>query len=345
MPKPMQCLLLSLLSLVQAPLIAQANATTPPWLEREVSFAGFNAHPLKASLCPAKAGSSAFFALLVADSGPLDRNWSSPLFKDPMTGNPLQSHAGKDLAEWLAQQGIGSLRYDKRFIGSKNPKLDISLDAQVGDIRASLEWARTLPEAKGKKLLLIGHGEGALLSILAAAQADALVLLALPTRSMAKTIHEQVARQLPQDLAKANLNYLEEVLAAIRAQKAQPLPNKDVLPALTRLAKSLTAPETLTFVRESLDLEPLQLAARLTRPSLALWCDRDLQSLPPQNFPKPFAPNVLILEKTNHLLREETRALKDLDPLNAMAGYASDRPLADLAPLQKALLQLATALK
>jgi len=85
----------------------------------------------------------------------------------------MPSHGGRDVAAWLQAQGIGSLRYDKRFIGSKDPKLDISLDAQVGDIKAAMAAARALPEAKGKKLLLVGHSEGALLSLLAAGEADA----------------------------------------------------------------------------------------------------------------------------------------------------------------------------
>ncbi len=344
-PLSVKFLLLAPLCLAQTPLYTQAPAATQPWTERDLSYSGFNDHPLKASLCRPKDASGPFFAVLVPDHGPVNRNWSSPLFKDPMTGQPMQSHAGKDFAEWMAHRGIGSLRYDKRFIGSQNPKLDISLDAQVGDISASLAHARTLPEAKGKKLLLIGHGEGALLSILAAAHADALVLLALPSQSMAKTIYDQVARQLPQDSAKTHLNYLEDVLSAIRAQKPMPTPDKDVVPALPRLAKSLMAPETLTFVRESLDLEPLQLAARLTRPSLALWCDRDLQSLPPQTLPKSFAPKVLTIANANHLLREEKRALKDLDPLNAMSGFAHDRPMAQLEALEKALQQMGEALK
>ena len=72
--------------------------------------------------------------MVVAGSGPTDRNWSNPLLP--------ASYGGRDFAGWLQKQGIGSLRYDKRFIGSKDPALDISLDAQVGDIRGALAAAR-----------------------------------------------------------------------------------------------------------------------------------------------------------------------------------------------------------
>src|SRR5512133_4110558 len=130
---------------------AQAPATPATAPDRELTFPGFNAFPLKGSV---KAGGvHPYFAVMVAGSGPTDRDWSNPLI-------PTPSHAGRDFAAWLHEQGIGSLRYDKRFIGSKDPKLDLSLDAQVGDLKAALQAARALPEARGKKRLLVGHSEG-----------------------------------------------------------------------------------------------------------------------------------------------------------------------------------------
>ena len=159
---------------------------------RTTGFPGFNAFPLQGSV---KAGGAhPYFAVMVAGSGPTDRDWSNPLIPGP-------SHGGRDIAAWLQAQGIGSLRYDKRFIGSKDAKLDISLDAQVGDIKAALRAARLLPEAKGKKLLLVGHSEGALLSLLAAGDAEAALLLAMPGTSMGKLIRAQVKGQLDAALA------------------------------------------------------------------------------------------------------------------------------------------------
>ena len=92
--------------------------------EREITLPGFHGVALKASV-RAAAGHPCF-ALLVADSGPTDRDWSSPLLKDPRNGTLLPSHGGRDFSEWLQGQGLGSLRFDKHFIGSHDPKLDIS---------------------------------------------------------------------------------------------------------------------------------------------------------------------------------------------------------------------------
>ncbi len=312
-------------------------APAPVPADREVAFPGFNAFPLKGSV---KAGGPhPYFAVMVAGSGPTDRNWSNPLI-------PVPTHGGRDFAAWLQAQGIGSLRYDKRFIGSKDPKLDISLDAQVGDIQAALKVARALPEARGKKLLLVGHSEGALLALLAAGDADAALLLAMPGTTMGKLILAQVKGQLdaagaPPEVAGLNLAYLEGVLGSLR--KDQPLPQADpgVAPGLVALGQGLARPESRSFVRDLLDLDPWTMAARLPIPCALVWGDRDIQTRKPEVVPAAFKGQVIELPGANHLLKRETRARTGLSGLAAASAYGDDTPLADLAPVAAWLRALA----
>lgn len=318
----MKHLIPALAVLAAAPLAAEAPAPAPA--DRRITFPGFNGFPLHGSV--RAGGAHPYFAVMVAGSGPTDRDWSNPAI-------PVASHAGRDFAGWLQAQGLGSLRYDKRFIGARDPKLDISLDAQAGDVRAALAAARQLPEARGKKLLLVGHGEGALLALLAAGNADALLLLALPGRDMATTIKEQLRAQLPPEKAAANLAYLDEVFQAIRRKQPTPEPGLDVYPALGRLARGLMAPETLDFVRDTLDLDPWTLAARFAGPAAIVWGDRDVQTWRPSTVPATFPGTVLDLPEANYLLRRETRPRADLTPASAMTAYGDATPLADLAPL------------
>ncbi len=312
-------------------IAAMKAAAAPAKSDRELAFAGFNGAPLKGSVRSAEG--SPWFAVMVAGSGPTDRDWSSPLLRDPANNAPLNSHTGRDFAAWLQAQGLGSLRYDKRFIGSKDPKLDISLDAQVGDIKAALAAARLLPEAKGKKLLLIGHSEGALLSLLAAGNAEALLLLALPGRSMAQTIHAQIARQLPADSAAENLAYLDSVFDAIRKDKAAPEPGKQVFPNLARLGKSFMVPESLGFVKATLDLDPWVLLARCPVPVAIVWGGRDIQTWRPDTIPEGYKGAVIELPEANHLLRVERRPKELLSGADALSAYTDGTPQADLAPL------------
>jgi len=309
--------------------VAALSQPAPVAPDREVGFPGFNAFPLKGSV---KAGSGhPYFAVMVAGSGPTDRDWSNPLI-------PVPSHGGRDVAAWLQAQGIGSLRFDKRFIGAKDPKLDVSLDAQVGDIKAALRAARALPEAKGKQLLLVGHSEGALLSLLAAGGADAALLLAMPGLSMGRLIVAQVKGQLeaagaPAEVSAVNLAYLEAVLAALRKDLDLPEAAPSVAPGLTALARSLARPETRSFVRDLLDLDPWGAAQRLPIPTAVAWGDRDVQTWKPGVVPADYKGVVIEVPEANHLFKRETRARAELSGANASTTYGDGTPLADLAPL------------
>ena len=314
-----------------APVLAQAQTLA----ERPIGFPGFNALPLKGSVLAG--GDHPYFAVLVAGSGPTDRDWSNPLI-------PMPSHGGRDFARWLQDQGIGSLRFDKRFIGSKDATLDISLDAQVGDIRAAMQAARKLPEARGRKLLLIGHSEGALLSLLAAQDSDALLLIGLPGQSLRRQILDQVRMQfekggLAADLTKKNMGYLEAGLEALASGREIPSAGEGVLPALGGLLKQLGRPESLSFFRATMDLDPWRLAARVAVPHAAAWGDRDVQSWKPL-VPPSFKGAVIDLPGANHLLKRETRPLAQLSGANAGTAYGDSTPLADLAPLAEWLANL-----
>jgi hypothetical protein len=296
---------------------------TAPAPSRELDFPGFNQFPLRGTVQAAQG--LPWFAVLVADSGPLDRDWVNPMLPD--------SHGGRAVAGWLRDQGVASLRFDKRIHGSRDPRLDSSLDAQAGDLMAALAAARQLPEARGRKLLLVGHGEGALLALLDSRAADALLLLAMPPQSMARSIATLLRPQLPAESAGANLEYLESVFRAIREHGPLPAAAPAVFSGMVRLGTSLMAPETLDFVRATLDLDPWLLAGRVSSPLALVWGDRDIQAWKPAQIPPGFHGTVLEVPEANHLFKRETRPRAELNGASALAGYGDDVPLADLRPV------------
>jgi pimeloyl-ACP methyl ester carboxylesterase len=299
--------------------------------DRNLVVPGFHGVGLNASVRPGLAHPC--FAVMVADSGPTDRDWSSPLLRDPRYGTILPSHGGRDFADWLQKQGIGSLRYDKRFVGSQDPRLDISLDAQVGDLRAVLKAARLLPEAQGKRILLVGHGEGALLSLMASTDADALLLLNMPGQSQARAITEQLRQRLPLDTAKANLAYLDAIFQAIRVGGPVPATGKEVHPSMAALAKSLMAPESLGFVKATLDVDPWALASKLAVPCALAWGGKDAQNPKPEKIPTSYRGRIIDLPDANHLLKREDRVLASPPGPEALLNYGDSTPMADLSPL------------
>jgi hypothetical protein len=317
----------------------QAASPAPLPAERPVAFQGFEALALQGSVVPATG--HPFFAVMVSSSGPTDRDGFNAQLKDPSNGSVVQTHAQRDFARWLATQGIGSLRFDKRILTKRDPKLNISLEAQTGDVRAALAQARQLPEAKGKKLLLVGFDEGALFSLLTAMEADAVLLIGMPPETLAKSTRAQIQAQLPVGIATTNLEYLDQVFDAIRKKQPQPLAGTHVHEAMVGLGKALMAPETLEFTQSMLDLDPWLLTSRLNVPSALVWGDRDIQTLRPAKTPDTFRGTVIDIAQANHLLKREERPRTGLSALAAVQKYGDATPFADLSPIAAWLHKLA----
>ena len=128
-------------------------------------------------------------ALIIAGSGPTDRNGNNAQMKN----NSLQM-----LAHELAEQGIASLRYDKRGIGKSASAMiseeQLRFENYVEDAKA---WAGELKaDSRFRKLIVMGHSEGSLIGMLACEQADAFVSLAGGGRPIDVILKEQLAVQL-----------------------------------------------------------------------------------------------------------------------------------------------------
>ena len=97
-------------------------------------------------------------AVIIAGSGPTPRN-----------GN-VNSYLY--LAQALEKAGIASLRYDKRGIGaSRFTEPEKMADAVLGDfIGDAAAWADYLAGEGFRRVVLIGHSEGALIAFCAAQQ-------------------------------------------------------------------------------------------------------------------------------------------------------------------------------
>ena len=133
-------------------------------------------------------------ALIIAGSGPTDRDGNSPLIKG-------KNDSLKMLAEALASQGIASVRYDKRSVAVATGtvkglrEVDMRFEALVGDAAAWITLLRN--DARFASVTVVGHSEGSLVGMLAArqARADAFVSLAGIARSLADVLRDQLKAQ------------------------------------------------------------------------------------------------------------------------------------------------------
>lgn len=160
-------------------------------------------------------------AVILPGSGPTDRDGDSPL---GVSGGTYRL-----LAEALAEQGIATLRADKRGIGESAAaggasEADLRFSHYVEDARA---WAREAASRTGRPCAwLIGHSEGALVA-LAATEGGAdrlcgLVLLSGAGRPARVILEEQLGPQLPEPMRTQAFHALAELEAGRLVQDTPP---------------------------------------------------------------------------------------------------------------------------
>jgi len=137
-------------------------------------------------------GVSSFpLVIIVAGSGPTDRNGNSPL--------GVSANSYKLLAIELAKQKIGSLLFDKRGIAASKQAMVsedvLRFDTYVQDLIVWIQFAAK--DKRVKKIIIAGHSEGSLIGMLATQRTKiaGYISIAGPARSIDKIIETQVAAQ------------------------------------------------------------------------------------------------------------------------------------------------------
>lgn len=146
---------------------------------------------------PAKYRHQIPVALIVAGSGPTDRNGNSAGALRAQNNSNLYAI----LAWQLANAGIASVRYDKRVLGDNLQKIDLastSIDDFIADAIAGAR--RLVADRRFSKVILIGHSEGAELVLQAVnrgAPAAGIVMMSGAGRPIMPVLREQLSKQLP----------------------------------------------------------------------------------------------------------------------------------------------------
>jgi len=200
-------------------------------------------------------------AVIVAGSGPTDRNGNSLLGIKPNTY--------AQLAWRLAERGIASLRYDKRGMPATQGLVDIlttSFDDFVSDVTAA---ARALAaDPRFSRVVVLGHSEGAGLVLLAAnrgAPVAGVALLAGLGRPFAVVLREQLAAQFDA----ATLVQWDSAFARyLRGEEPGPLP--DAL-------RPLVAPANRRFLQTAVGYDPVKEVRAAKVPVLIVQGGTDIQ--------------------------------------------------------------------
>ncbi len=229
-------------------------------------------------------------ALIIAGSGPTDRNGNNPL----MLNNSL-----KLVAEGLATAGIASLRYDKRGVGaSRNNTIsesELTMDTYADDVISWVEYINNDPRITD--LTLIGHSEGARLALRAinnGADVEHVVLLAGAGRSLDVILKEQLSDQ-PEQIKE--LSYA--IIDTLKKGKTY-----DSVPVfLNSLFRHSVQPALIA----EFQVKPSELATNVTIPMLIVQGTTDIQ-ITIQDAKALSAANhdaeLVIIENMNHVLKE-----------------------------------------
>jgi alpha-beta hydrolase superfamily lysophospholipase len=270
--------------------------------------------------------------VMVAGSGPTDRDWNSPLL-------PGTNGSARLIAEALAQAGFASLRYDKRATGPharENIQAlmgKVSMQSHVDELAAAVQTLAGQPYIRRDRIFALANSEGTLHALNYQLHSPAiplagLVLIGPPGRPVGVVARAQLAAQaatVPNGAALLAL--YDEAIARFLAGK--PVAPDAALPeGVQMLLRALETPANLPFARELWMADASPLLAQMDIPVLVVIGKKDLQvdwqadGEPLQRAAAGHA-NVRFLfpEDANHVLKHEPRPRSELTQPDALPRY------------------------
>ncbi|MDQ4213039.1 alpha/beta hydrolase family protein [Microbacterium sp. ASV81] len=226
--------------------------------------------------------------VLVAGSGPTDRDWNSPLL-------PGTNGSGRLLAEELAENGFASMRYDKRASGphvmQNLPRLSgtFSMASHLAELGAAVDALVADPAIDRTRVVGLGNSEGCLHVLHYAVTGAAVgavglavpfagaVLTGPPGRSVGQVLDMQLAA------AAAAMPDGERILVLVREAMARFSgggamdPDPAIPDDVANVLRSFDAPANLPFARELWAESAADDLARVAIPTLVLIGGKDLQ--------------------------------------------------------------------
>ncbi|MFD2115774.1 alpha/beta hydrolase family protein [Paenibacillus yanchengensis] len=252
-------------------------------------------------------------AIIIAGSGPTDRDGNSTML-------PGKNNSLKMVAEQLAEQGVASIRYDKRGIGMNSglggKEEDVTFELFAEDTAQWIEFVRA--DDRFSAVGVVGHSEGSLVGLVAMqkAKADFFISLAGAGRTIDHVLLEQLTSQLPDQL----LQEAEKIVSSLKQGQLV----SQISPELASLFRPSIQPYMISWMNQ----DPAQLLQKLKIPTLIVNGTNDLQVAVSEAkvlHQADQAATLLIVDGMNHNLKETTLDREE----NIAALTNPDLPLAN----------------
>ncbi len=254
-------------------------------------------------------------AILIAGSGPTDRNGNQMMMKN----NSL-----KLLAESLSNDGIATFRYDKRIVKMMQDRTnfserDFKFDDFIEDATAVVDFFTKTNDFS--RVYVIGHSQGSLVGMAAISSrsdVDGFISIAGAGQSVDKVIVDQLGKQAP-----ALKENAIEAFNDIRLTGE----SKNFSPGLASIFRADIQP----FISSWMQYDPQALVAGLEIPVLLINGTNDIQV--DENEAKMLQlaqknASLLLIENMNHILRVITEPGMD----NQKSYNEPNRPIASELP-------------
>ena len=270
--------------------------------------------------------------VMVAGSGPTDRDWNSPLL-------PGSNGSARLLAEALARAGIASLRYDKRGSGpharENMPLLigKVSMQSFVDELAGAVRVLASQEYVRPGRIFVLANSEGTLHALNyqlhnPGIPLAGLILTGPPGRAVGTVARSQLAAQA------ASIPNGEVLLALYDAAIVRFLAGEPVAPdpslpeGVQMLLKSLETPVNLPFARELWMADATPLLRQVDVPVLVIIGKKDIQvdwqaDGEPLQRAATGRKEVIILfpENANHVLKQELRPRSELTAVSVAESY------------------------
>lgn len=226
-------------------------------------------------------------ALIIAGSGPTDRNGNNPMMKN----NSL-----KMLAEALAKNGIASLRYDKRGIGESKAsavtETSLVFENYTEDAKSWINFLKL--DKRFTQLTVIGHSEGSLIGMIAGAKANKFISIAGAGESADKLLKSQISSKSNKVIEDMTFPIIDSLKSGNKVKKVDPM--------LNSLFRSSIQPYLISWFK----YDPQAEIKKLTVPILIIQGNNDLQ-VPVQDAENLSKANknaeLDIIDKMNHIMK------------------------------------------
>ena len=208
--------------------------------------------------------------ILVAGSGPTDRNGNNPFLKKDI-------NTFKEIAHYLSSKGIMTYRYDKRGVGKSSAltkENNPSFLSFRDDLINTTAYLDNYPQVKSNNLYVLGHSEGSMLTIMAAEKSnniDGLILAAGSGYTHGETLKKQITAIAEEyekagvkNVKKEMLKALDDLYKSIRTGSDFNIDNYDIPDKIQDTYLNIA--NQPKFVKGWLDVDPVSLLKNVKKP-------------------------------------------------------------------------------